>query len=80
MFAAAFAHGDFFRLGGKGERFRMNQGVMEHDVRCLEQARGAQGQQVGRTRTGAHQIDGALHAFDPVRRRNSGWGRSTELW
>ncbi len=84
--AAAFADGDSLGLRRQCNNFRIDQRVVKNDVGTLEQACRPQRQKIGRTGTGANQINNAARAghlaaaatVASTRRRNSGSGRSTD--
>src|ERR1051325_6877800 len=77
MPAAALAYRDLLRAGRELENRFRNECVVKDNVRLAEEARRAQRQQIGGTRSGANQIYGSAH---PDRRRKSGSGRFTEAW
>ena len=55
--AVALAHVHEARARGERQRVGMHQRVVEDDVGALEQARGAQREEVGRARAGADELD-----------------------
>jgi len=83
--AAALADRNLFRPCREGNDLRIDQRIVEKDVRLLEQARSAKRKEVSRPRTGANEIHraGRLQGWGEVHaalRRNKGCGRSTEAW
>ena len=55
--ARALADGDQLRLAAQGQHLGRDEGVVEHDVGLLQQARAAYGDEVGGTGSGSYQID-----------------------
>ena len=66
VLAATLANQDLLGTRRERDRVRMHQRIIEDNVGPLQQSRRAQRKKVGRARTGADEIDSAVHATIPA--------------